>query len=38
MKIIFPFATGVIGFWIVMVVSILATVLTWVYLKKKDLM
>lgn len=37
MNVAFPFATGVIGFWIVMGISVLATVLTWVYLKKKDL-
>lgn len=37
MNVVFPFATGVIGFWIVMGVCIIATVLTWVYLKKKDL-
>ncbi len=37
MNVVFPFATGVIGFWIVMGVCIIATVLTWIYLKKKDL-
>lgn len=38
MNVTFPFSTGVYGFWIVMGVSILSTILTWVYLKKKDLM
>ena len=37
MNVAFPFTTGVAGFWIVMAISVLATVLTWVYLKKKDL-
>lgn len=37
MNVVFPFATGVIGFWIVMGVCIIATLLTWIYLKKKDL-
>ena len=37
MNVLFPFATGVIGFWIVMGVCIIATLLTWIYLKKKDL-
>lgn len=38
MNVTFPFATNVIGFWVVIFISILATVITWVYLKKKDLM
>ena len=38
MNVTFPFSTGIYGFWVVTVVSILATILTWVYLKKKDLM
>jgi len=38
MNVTFPFATGVLGFWIVIAISILATLLTWIYLKKKDLM
>lgn len=38
MNVTFPFATSVIGFWVVIFISILATVITWVYLKKKDLM
>ncbi len=38
MNVTFPFTTGVIGFWVVIALSILATVLTWVYLRKKDLM
>lgn len=38
MNVTFPFATNVIGFWVVVFISILATVITWVYLKKKDLM
>lgn len=37
MNVVFPFGTGIIGFWIVMLISVLATVLTWIYLKKKDL-
>lgn len=38
MNVTFPFATNVIGFWVVIFISILATVITWGYLKKKDLM
>jgi len=38
MNVTFPFSTGVYGFWIVVGVSVLATLLTWIYLKKKDLM
>jgi len=38
MNVTFPFSTGIYGFWIVMGASVLATVLTWIYLKKKDLM
>lgn len=38
MNVTFPFSTNVIGFWVVIFISILATVITWVYLKKKDLM
>ena len=38
MNVIFPFATNVVGFWGIILVSILATVITWAYLKKKDLM
>ena len=37
MNVVFPFATGIVGFWIVIAICILATILTWVYLKKKDL-
>ncbi len=37
MNVVFPFATNIVGFWIVMLVSIVATVITWAYLKKKDL-
>lgn len=38
MNVTFPFATNVFGFWVVTAISVIATVLTWVYLKKKDLM
>ena len=38
MNVTFPFMTNVFGFWMVMFISILATILTWSYLKKKDLM
>lgn len=38
MNVTFPFSTGVLGFWIIAGVSVIATLLTWVYLKKKDLM
>lgn len=38
MNVTFPFATNVIGFWVVIFISLLATVITWYYLKKKDLM
>ena len=38
MNVTFPFMTNVFGFWMIMFISILATILTWSYLKKKDLM
>lgn len=38
MNVTFPFATNVFGFWVVAAISVIATILTWVYLKKKDLM
>ena len=37
MNVIFPFATTVAGFWGIMIVSFLATIIAWIYLKKKDL-
>ena len=37
MNVVFPFATNIFGFWMIMLASILATIVTWVYLKKKDL-
>ena len=38
MNVTFPFTTGIIGFWIVIGICIIATIITWIYLRKKDLM
>lgn len=38
MNVTFPFATTVIGFWGVMVVSAIVTVLVWKFLKNRDMM
>lgn len=38
MNVTFPFSTNVLGFWGAIIVSGVATLLTWMYLRKKDLM
>jgi len=38
MNLEFPFSTNVIGFWWVMIACIATTILTWVLLKKRDMM
>lgn len=37
MNVTFPFDTGEIGFWSVIAVSVLITIIAWFWLKKKDL-
>lgn len=38
MNVVFPFDTGVNGFWAIISVSVLITIIAWICLKKKDML